>query len=202
MSQGVKIILTEQQEKWMIDHYPNTTNDECAEHLGIGKTTVIRIALRMGLAKTDAHKLEVRKKAQEKAKAYHLLHPRKGISMTIPNSEKHRFKKGESFADRYGEEAEKERAKKVRETRQAIIRSERARIMFGLPQRTKIKLVRTPTKRRNQKWYLRTRGYIIDDNTRTAYYNEHTERCHIIEHRGEYFQFKPLTDTETKIYAT
>ena len=47
-----KIILTERQAEWLREHFPDTSNRECAEKLGISRYTMKRIIREMGLSKS------------------------------------------------------------------------------------------------------------------------------------------------------
>jgi hypothetical protein len=79
---------------------------------------------------------------------------------------------------------------KSAEARRKTIRREHARITFGLPQRTKLRLVRQPHRKGYTKWYLRSRGYTLDKENGIAYYDAHTHRCPHIEQAGnEWFRF-------------
>lgn len=81
----------------------------------------------------------------------------------------------------------------IRKARVATIQSERRRVIFGLEQRTKLKVVSNP-----QKHYLRQKmrqfGYIADIGSNTLYYTDVTDRRPIRERNGERlgFKFKPL----------
>lgn len=81
----------------------------------------------------------------------------------------------------------------IRKARVATIQSERRRVIFGLEQRTKLKVVSNP-----QKHYLRQKmrqfGYIADIGSNTLYYTDGTDRRPIRERNGERlgFKFKPL----------
>lgn len=44
MAQGVKVILTEKQEKWLSKHYKHTKNKDIAERLGVSEATIHRLA--------------------------------------------------------------------------------------------------------------------------------------------------------------
>lgn len=78
--------------------------------------------------------------------------------------------------------------------------SERARLLFGLNQRTKRHYRVGPKRKIDQRNYLKKRGYIVDDVSLVAYYTPDTNRSFILESlkRGErkgkirtYYDFKP-----------
>lgn len=66
-------------------------------------------------------------------------------------------------------------------TRIRINESERRRIRWGLEQKTKTHFRLEPRGKYEQRKYLRSRGYIVDNDTLTAYYTESTTRCPRIE---------------------
>jgi hypothetical protein len=72
---------------------------------------------------------------------------------------------------------------------------ERARALFGLEQKTRLRVKKQPLKKIQTRYYLRKRGYIIDDPAFVAYYDENTRRALKIEARPKqqrYYDFKPL----------
>lgn len=81
----------------------------------------------------------------------------------------------------------------IRKARVETIKSERRRVVFGLEQRTRLKVVSNP-----QKHYLRQKmrqfGYIAAKGSNTVYYTDDTDRRPIRERNGERlgFKFKPL----------
>ena len=47
-----KIELTDDIAKWLTDHYGNITNGECAQHLNVGVSTVIKWARMLKLQRS------------------------------------------------------------------------------------------------------------------------------------------------------
>ena len=77
--------------------------------------------------------------------------------------------------------------------RNQTIREEKARIAFGLPQRTKMRLIHQPRPKIDQRHYLKRLGYIIDEQDNIAYYTDTTKRAVRMEAGGKkksYFKFK------------
>ena len=184
MGKTEKIILTPDQQAWMIKHFKHTKNEECAEKLGISYRSVVRLARRMGLKKTP----QFVKKCNNEAllKAHHSnkvngTYPPKGYR--IPNSELGQFKKGEKPIDRLGAKREKKRIAKSVESRKTTYRLEKARALYGLPRQTKLQVVRRPRKQVHLRYYLKTLGYIIERGGTTAYYNENTKRSLTLENK-------------------
>lgn len=149
MAQGVKIVLSEKQEKWLIKHFKHTKNKEIAERLGIAEVSLHRIARRMGLTKSK----------------------------------------------QFVAKCQAERVAKAAATRRATWKSEKARAAFGLPQRTKLRVVPVPKAKIALRYYLKRLGYILDEQARVAYYTEDTKRGKIIESKPQkWYKFMPITE--------
>ena len=72
-------------------------------------------------------------------------------------------------------------------THHKIIESDKIRLRLGLQPMSKRHYRTEPKKKQMQKNYLRRNGYIVDDETLTAYYTPSTKRCLKLEaiKRGE-----------------
>ena len=181
MGKTVKIVLTPQQERWLTNHFKHTKNSECAERLGISPRSVVRIARQLGLSKSRQFMAKCQQATAEAAQISHRrngTYPPKGFK--IPNREAGQFKAGVSSRERLGAKREAERLRKAAETRRATIKKERARIVWGFEQRTKLKLVSNP-KKRHYRWQLRKHGYQIDRGASEAYVVAETRRSPMIE---------------------
>jgi hypothetical protein len=189
---GKKIILTKQQEEYLQNNFHNTKNEELAATVGVSHSWLHRYARKNGLTKsvefTTRCQLEAAKAAGIHAEICGW--PPKGYH--IPNSEKYRFKKGVNSLQRLGTEKEKQRIERSAESRRKTLKRERARYVFGLPQKTKLRVHRTDRDKILKRWYLKKRGYIIDENLRIAYWGKHTRRATLLEKRGiKWYDFKP-----------
>lgn len=188
--------LTEAQIAYLVKHFKNTKNALLAEKLGISETGVHRLARKYGLKKTRQFMRKTQRATADAAKASHLKHgtyPPKGYK--IPRSEEYQFKKGETPVQRLGKRKEAARVKKAAQTLAATRKMERARALFGLEQKTRLRVKKQPLKKIQTRYYLRKRGYIIDDPAFVAYYDENTRRALKIEARPKqqrYYDFKPL----------
>ena len=88
-------------------------------------------------------------------------------------------------------------AKRV-ETRKKVMRNERARVLFGLEQKTKLKVGLEPKAKQGQRRYLLSRGYVIDEKERAAYWTAETQRSFIIEARPrQWYDFKPIAEKQS-----
>lgn len=171
------IVLTEKQEGWLIKHFKHTKNDEIARKLNISPRSVVRLARRRGLEKSRPFIKKTQKEAAEKANLSNRIngtYPPKGYC--IPNREKNYFKKGERPIDRLGEKKEAERREKSVASRRETYRLEKGRALFGLPQQTKLKVVRHPRQQVLLRYRLKQLGYIIERGGRVAYYDDNTKR--------------------------
>lgn len=109
----------------------------------------------------------------------------------IPN--RYSFPKGVSNVERFGKRVEAERIRKSTESREKTRKSEKARATFGLPQRTKMHVIPVPRAKIYLRWYLKSRGYILDEIARVAYYDENTKRGKRIEGKPQrWYKFLPM----------
>lgn len=194
---GKKIELNEKQLRWLTAHFKHTTNDECAAKLGISPRSVTRIARELNLEKTKQFIAKCQRAATTAAAISHEIHgtyPPKGFC--IPNREVGQFRKGVTPLQRHGKKKEEARKRKLSETRAKLWKSERARATFGLPQRTKLRVIPQPIAKCRLRWYLKSRGYIVDDVKRIAYYDENTKRGRRIEIKPQrWYRFEPIAST-------
>ena len=189
---GRKTILTPDEQQYLINNFPELPNIEVARALNLSPRTVVRLAQQAGLVKSEAFIKRCNEKATKAMAIYHLIHPMpKGY--VIPNREKTQFRKGDSPRDRLTPEQYEQWQTNLHNARRATIKSERRRILFGLPQRTNLKLTRQPRAKVLFRYYLRKCGYIIDDDKRIAYYTSTTKRGARIEAKPQtWFTFAPL----------
>ena len=192
------IVLSDKQEKWLNTHFKNTKNEDIAEKLGISLRSVIRLARKRDLAKTTQFMKKSQMAAASAARISHLAHgtyPPKGFR--IPNSEKGQFVKGTTPLERLGKKKERLRQEKSAASLKETRRKEKARITFGLPQKTNLRIYRQPTEKVRLRHYLKTRGYIVDDDERVVYYNENTMRGKRIESKQQpWYTFLPERNQE------
>lgn len=186
--------VTASQETWLIKHYKHTKNAEVAAHLGISESTMHRIVRKLGLKKTPQFMRKCQQAAAAAAKESHLrnnTYPPKGF--VIPN--RYSFPKGVSNVEKLGKRKEADRIRKSTESREKTRKSERARATFGLPQRTKLRVIPIPVAKVKLRWYLKSRGYILDEIARVAYFDENTKRGKRIEEKPQrWYKFVPITE--------
>ena len=175
MSQGKKYYFTKEQEHWLREHFPNTSNKECAEHLGITLDPLKRIIREMGLKKSREYIHDIMVKAGNAS-----ARAQKGTGYGTANLIPFIFKKGMRPVDRFGEEVEQRRVERIRKAANELIRKERMRIAWGLPQRTRRKFG-CNEKKIAMRGRLKQKGYIVDRGLNECYYDDNTNRSALME---------------------
>lgn len=182
MGKTDRITLTPEQERWLVKHFKHTRNEEIGERLGISQSSLHRFARELGLTKSRQHMRKTQMNAAAKAKASHLrngTYPPKGY--VIPRSEESQFKAGETSVQRLGKARERRRVEKSAESRRKTFKLERARKLFGLPQKTRMRVLREPRGKILDRYYLKKRGYILDESELIAYWTPETRRSPRLE---------------------
>lgn len=194
MGKTYKITLTPGQERWLVAHFKHTKNDDIMERLGISHSTLHRKARELGLTKTRQFMRKTQRNAADKAKESHLrngTYPPKGYR--IPRSEESQFKAGVTPVERLGKRKERKRVERSAESRRKTFREEKARALFGVPRKTRLRVVREPKGKTELRWYLKSRGYILDERELIAYWTPETRRATILEKRPRrWYLFRPL----------
>ena len=187
-----KIVLTPEQEAYLVRHYKNTKNDVLMAKLGLKFSTFHRIVRKLGLKKTKQFMRKCQRATSEAAKASHLkngTYPPKGY--VIPRSEEFRYRKGESLKARIGTRRWNNAHRKAAEKRRATFREEKARAWFGLPQRTSLRVKQQPLQKIKDRCYLKRRGYVLDEENIIAYWTKDTRRATRLEAQPRrYYIFK------------
>ena len=117
--------------------FSTTFNNDLALELGCGCRTVIRKAREFGLEKEVGFSDKRRPEIIKRSTAVKRPNPTKGLKgWVVPGGEKFQFKKGHVPASKNNPEI----AKKMKDSRNNLIRRERIRLYYGLEPLTKIKL--------------------------------------------------------------
>ena len=194
MGKTEKITLTPEQERWLVAHFRHTRNEEIGERLGISQSSLHRFARELGLTKTRQFMRKQQRNAADKAKESHLrngTYPPKGYR--IPRSEEFQFKAGVTPVERLGKRRERKRIERSAESLRKTRREEKARMLFGVPRKTRLRVVKEPRAKTCQRWYLKRRGYILDERELIAYWTPETRRATILEKRPRrWYLFRPL----------
>lgn len=94
-----KIHLTLEQQMWMRRNFPGMATAICALYLGVSESSVVRLARRMGLRKTEQFMREAQAHAARRARESHLrngTYPAKGwYSPNLQKGQQYRFKRKE-----------------------------------------------------------------------------------------------------------
>jgi len=190
--------LTDKQKKWIITNFKNTKNDEIMLKIGIKHSALHRFARENGLKKTKQFQRKCQLATTEAARIANKRNnwPPKGY--IIPNKEKRCFKPGQTNLERLGAKKERERIEKAAEARRKTVLAEKRRVLFGLPQKTKLKVVPAPRVKCSYRYLMRKRGYVVLRGSSEVYYTENTNRSETTEIRA--FQkcrihVKPLITT-------
>lgn len=171
-----KIEFTNVQRAWMVEHYSTTKNKYCCDYLGVSMRTMIRFARTLGLVKDPEFVKSISREHCKLMQTLNRYDGNAGKINLIKHGARYRFRKGETTEQRIGTEAWERTKEKIRKKRNETIRRERARIIYGFPQRTKLKLV-CNSQAINARYSLRKRGYICDGRgARVAYYTCETDR--------------------------
>lgn len=168
--------LTEKQKKWIITNFKNTKNDEIMLKIGIKHSALHRFANENGLKKTKQFQSKCQLEATEFARLANKRNnwPPKGYK--IPKSDENCFKKGHSGVVKWGAKRERERIEKSAAARRKTVLAEKRRVLFGLPQKTKLKVVPSPRIKISYRHLMRKRGYVVLRGSSEVYYTESTKR--------------------------
>lgn len=184
-----KIVLTPEQEEYLAANFAVVIHATLCEHIGISKRTLCRLARERGLTKDmDAirsQQIERQLAGMKKSDKF-----RRAVRNPM-NGFKTRFQPGYNAIERFGEEKFRDMHKRAIESRNRTWREERARAAFGLPRKTKLKVVRQPRAKVCERYYLKKLGYIIDNENNIAYWTETTRRAVKLELKPKFFKYKP-----------
>lgn len=167
--------LTEEQINAVVKLFPNHTKRELHDMTGVGFSSIDRIQRENGLRKSREH--------------LHRMGVKAGKASNVARG-------GDSSAC-YTPEAIAKRVKTFKETR----RIEDTRVRWGLPQLTRIRLRHGCKYQQDQRSYLKSLGYILDDKNYIAYYTPDTHRATRLEKLGRgvnkgamrcFYDFKPI----------
>ena len=169
MSTGVP--LTEEQISFIRRNFATMRNQDIADGLGISRSGVTNVQKRYHLRKSPQFATILAVRA---GKASSIARGGKALNITPEVIEK-----------------------RV-ETYRRTLREERARVTFGLPQKTKAKVKRQPRRKCSQRAYLKKLGYVLDEPNCVAYYTDNTTRAVRMERNWDgkrnYYKFKPYQD--------
>lgn len=177
--------MSDKERKWLLRHYKHTRNEDILARLGVSVSTLYRIVRELGLGKSPQHLRKCQEHAARKARESHLAngtYPPKGY--VIPGSENYRFRPGESNKDRMPSKKLKEMYRRIGEVRKETVRKERRRVLFGLDQKTNLRVVVVPRSKISLRHNLRKHGYEISRGSNEAFITAATLRSEVMERRA------------------
>ena len=149
------------------------------------------------MKKMQAEVTEEARKACEAFGLYDELAERMQKEMTEAYKEGRRsfFKKGESLKTRLGKKRYAETIRKIQESRNKTIKSERRRLVFGMEQRTKMKLHiggfdERQRKKTSHRYLFKKHGYIVERGSSVIFYDEQTKRSPQMEANAPLYGLK------------
>ena len=177
MQSNNRIEWTDERIAVLQQYYNVESNEKVAERLGISTRTLTRKAKELGLRKSRAIT-----KSTGLDDVVRELHPDHSIS-EIAREVHTSTRTIQRIVNRLGLSRTKEQDSKLRSRiRTKLLKSERARIVFGLDQRTNIKLVTNPAKIR-LRTKLKGEGYIVFRGNATIFYPMELKR-HLIQEKN------------------
>ena len=173
---------------FLINHYKEMSNTALAGHLGISLSCLRRKLHELGLRKHPVTKAMTVVEAVCRLYSSHShseIARLTGISTRTVSRIVKKYHLG-----RTADEARQIRSR----SRKSIIKREKARVLFGLPQKTNIKVVGNK-KRVVLKSILKSCGYLVIPGYNTLYYNEQLKRRPIRESNGQRMglTFQPMS---------
>lgn len=179
-----KIILSEAEQQWMRDNFGTTKNADIADHLGISPRTVVRIARDMGLNKTSDFTKAMQQNASDCAAKANRGVGNRGKENLLRYGKAYQFKKGERQKDKMSAEAFDAMHRHIGEHRKKTFKAEKRRVIFGLEQKTKLRVVQAPKEKICLRNGLRKKGYEIARASNEAFITAATHRSEVMERRA------------------
>lgn len=177
--------LTPEQLEWLKENFGSTKNQELADELGTSPRSVIRMARELGLWKTKEFISAMQRNASEHgARVNRANGGNAGTKNLLVYGKAYRFKAGESNRDRMSEEAFKEMHRRIGESRKETFRKEKRRVLFGLEQKTGLRVVQAPKEKICLRNGLRKKGYEIARASNEAFITAATHRSEVMERRA------------------
>ena len=182
------IIWTAAMVDFLIDHYKGMNNASLAERLGISLSCLRRKLHELGLRKRPVTKAMT---VADTVRRLYSCHSHSDIARLTGIS----TRTVSRIVKKYHLSRTLDDARQIRSSsRRSIIKREKARVLFGLPQKTNIKVVGSK-KRVVLKSILKSCGYLVIPGHNTLYYNEQLKRRPIREGNGQRMglTFQPMS---------
>ena len=186
--------LTEKQLEWLERHFKHTKNEDIMKRLSISHSSLHRLARRLGLKKSPQHKarmLEYATRRANESNESNGTYPPKGFQ--IPN--RNTCRKGECILDKLSPKRRREAKEKRAATMRELREREKRRVLFGLEQETRLKVIAQPKEKRTLKYRMKRKGYVCDkEHPGTLLYGPNTDRSRKMERSAAKWgiEVKPL----------
>lgn len=178
--------LTQEQVAWFRENFACTKNQELADRLGASMRCISRMARELGLWKTAEFMATTQRNASEHgARVNRARGGNAGARNLLVYGVATRYKAGENIRDRMSAEELEAMYRKISATRKELFRKERRRVLYGLDQKTDLRVVRCPIEKVRLRCNLRKHGYEIARASNEATVTEETRRNAKMERRAE-----------------
>ena len=178
--------LTQEQLEWLKENFGSTKNQKLANELGTSPRSITRMARELGLWKTKEFISAMQRNASEHgARVNRANGGNAGTKNLLLYGKAYRFRAGESNKDRMSEEAFKEMHRKIGESRKKTFRKEKRRVLFGLEQKTRLRVVQCTREKICLRSNLRKRGYEIARASNESLITASTHRSEVMECRAK-----------------
>lgn len=183
--------MDDKLREWLIKHYKHTENKKISERFGLSMYHIHKYARDLGLKKSRQFMAKVAKQNSEKGCAVlkEKGYPPKGY--IIPNADlgRKRF-----IAKIRGKKQKKDHLRKRMQTIKELRASEKRRVLFGLEQRTKYRVVKAPKYKLYMRCKMRKLGYIIERGSNEAYITKDTIRSTYYENKAKDYGIDIILD--------
>ena len=177
--------LTAEQLEWLKENFCHTKNQELADELGTSPRSVIRMARTLGLWKTSKFVAAMQQNAAgHAARANRANGGNAGAKNLLLYGKAYLFKKGERQKDKMSAEAFDAMHRRIGEQRKNIFKAEKRRVLFGLGQKTKLRVVQVSRKKKSLRYNLRKKGYEIARASNEAFITAANHRSEVMERRA------------------
>ena len=154
--------LTQEQLEWLKENFGSTKNQELANELGTSPRSITRMARELGLWKTKEFISAMQRNASEHgARVNRANGGNAGAKNLLIYGKAYQFKKGERQKDKMSAEAFDAMHRHIGEQRKKTFKAEKRRVIFGLEQKTKLRVVQAPKEKICLRNGLRKKGYEI-----------------------------------------
>lgn len=177
--------LTPEQLEWLKENFGSTKNQELADELGTSSRSITRMARELGLWKTKEFISAMQRNASEHAaKRNRANGGNAGAKNLLIYGKAYQFKKGERQKDKMSAEAFDAMHRHIGEQRKKTFKAEKRRVIFGLEQKTKLRVVQAPKEKICLRNGLRKKGYEIARASNEAFITAATHRSEVMERRA------------------